>query len=143
MKTQLFVTAALACSVLAFAQEKVLDRRFISVSAEAGINAGSDKDKKFGLGGSVEYIMPDKLFHNQRHYLTVGLKGFNNPYDDGKFVSSIFNKSNDGLNYIALLGGYRMVQNTVENGWYFEPRIGYTRAASYNGFIFAPKGGYA
>lgn len=135
----LFLTALFS---MVGAQEKAPVNRYITVSAEAGSILGSDKDKSFGVGGTLGYMAADQIFGQSNNMVTLSLKAFHNPYEDGKFFSSVFNNKNDGMNYIALLGGYRFIMQSVENGWYIEPRMGVTAAASYFGFIASPKGGY-
>ncbi|WP_297983169.1 hypothetical protein [uncultured Chryseobacterium sp.] len=132
----------LSASVSANAQDTENSRKFISVSGEAGFVLNSDMDKTFGLGGTVSYMVQDMIFNHAKNYVTVGLKGFSNPYSGGKFISNIGNNKNDGMNYSALLGGYRFIFDTVQNGWYVEPRLGVAMAGgNYFGAIIAPKAG--
>ena len=138
----LIVPAAIAAGSTVSAQNVDNTNKYLGVSAEAGWMLNSDKDKTFGLGGTVSFATPDFIFNSTHNYVTFGAKVFSNPYEGGKFISNVSNGVNDGLNYLALLAGYRFTENNFEEGWYVEPRIGFTQAGPYSGFIVAPKGGF-
>lgn len=134
--------------ILALAGATVLQKSYaqnaLHVSAEAGAVLKTNKDKSLGVGGTIGVMVQDNFFFIEpTNYLTFSVKGFNNPYGDGKIISSIFNKESDGFNYIAFLLGYRMTQDNFSDGWFFEPRFGYAAGSLYGALIFAPVGGYA
>ena len=70
--------------------------------------------------------------------ITLGLKGFNNPWNGGKIVSSILNGKADAFNYLSVLAGY---QKRI-NHYFIEPRIGIAKGSNYDAFIFSPQIGY-
>lgn len=147
IKKLLTGTAIVLVSVLSQAQEtgntsNAKKPSFIGVTANLGFVLNSDMDKKLALGGEASYAFADPFFKSEKNFVTIGLKGMNNPYGEGKFISSMANNKNDGLNYISLLAGYRIISQSYENGFYAEPRIGITSAAKFLGFAFAPKVGY-
>ena len=117
---------------------------YIRISGEGGLVLNSERDKKTGLGGTITWLTQDNLISlNPYNYITLSLKGFNNPYGDGKLLSSMFNDKDDAFNYIIPLAGYRITQTGVDNGFYIEPRIGTVLGANYSGFAFAPLAGFA
>jgi len=123
---------------------KAQDANYIHVSADAGLVANTNRDKKLGIGGTLAWLAQDNLFSlNTRNYISLSVKAFNNPYGDGKFVSSIMNEANDAFNYLMPLAGYRLTQQGVEDGFFVEPRIGAVFGAGYSGFAFSPIAGYA
>src|SRR5690554_272534 len=74
---------------------------YIRLSGDIGIVSNSEKDKKFGVGGTVSWLTVDNLISgNEYNYISLGIKGFNNPYGEGKLFSSIMNDEDDGFNYI-------------------------------------------
>lgn len=117
---------------------------YIRISGEAGFVLNSERDKKMGLGGTVAWLTQDNLLSlNPNNYITLSVKGFNNPYGDGKLIGSVLNKESDAFNYIMPLAGFRITQSGIENGLFIEPRIGAVFGASYSGLAFAPLAGYA
>lgn len=121
------------------------ENNYIHISGDAGFVANSMRDNTFGMGGTIGWITVDNFIaHSSKNFLTLGLKGFNNPYGEGKLISSILNKKNDGFNYIMPLVGYRFTQSGISNGFFLEPRLGITfGAGKYTAFTFAPLIGYA
>jgi hypothetical protein len=140
-KTFFILLFAVVMLVTAQAQES----NYIRVSVDAGFTANSAHDRKFGMGGTVGWLAQDNLLSfNPNNYISLSVKGFNNPYGDGKLFSSINNDANDGFTYIAPLVGYRITQSGVSEGFFVEPRIGVAFAGSeYTAFAFAPIAGYA
>ncbi len=118
---------------------------FIHISGDAGVVVNSGHDEKFGLGGTLGWLTVDKLIAPQTHnYISLAIKAFNNPYGEGKFISSINNNKSDAFNYLMTLAGYRITQQGISAGFFVEPRIGAVFGASgYTGFAFAPLAGYA
>ncbi|HBT85864.1 MAG: hypothetical protein PHO13_00615 [Fermentimonas sp.] len=117
---------------------------YIRLSGDIGIVSNSEKDKKFGVGGTVSWLTVDNLISgNEYNYISLGIKGFNNPYGEGKLFSSIMNDEDDGFNYIMPLLGYRFTQKGVEEGFFIEPRIGAAFGASYTAFAISPLAGYS
>lgn len=117
---------------------------YIRLSGDIGIVSNSERDKKFGVGGTVSWLKVDNLLSgNEFNYITLSIKGFNNPYGEGKIISSIMNDINDGFNYIIPLVGYRFTQKGVEEGFFIEPRIGAAFGESYSAFALSPLAGYS
>ena len=117
---------------------------YIRISGEIGFVLNSERDKKVGMGGTIEWITQDNLISlNPTNFITLSLKGFNNPYGDGKLLGSMFNEKDDAFNYIMPLVGYRITQHGVADGLFVDPRIGAVFGVSYSGFAFAPLAGYA
>ena len=137
-KITLFLLLIVAVSTVS-AQEN-----YIRVSGDVGFVVNSQRDKKVGAGGTISWLTQDNLISlNPANFITLSLKGFNNPYSGGKLLSSMFNDKNDAFNYIMLLVGYRVTQAGVANGLFVEPRVGAVFGASYSGFAFSPLAGYA
>lgn len=113
-------------------------------SGDVGIVVNSAQNNKSGVGGTISWLTADIfLFKEWNNYFTLHLKGFNNPYGDGKLFSSILNDENDGFNYIMPLAGYRMTRKGITEGFYLEPRIGVIIGASdYVGLAISPMTGY-
>ncbi len=142
MKKEFFTLLLIVASVI-FADKAQAQNAF-HVSVNPGMVLESNQDKKFGLGGTLALMIEDRFMLNRpAYYVTFGVKGFNNPFGEGKLISSIFNKETDAFNYVAFLAGYRMTQDNFANGWYFEPRFGYAAGSGYGAFVLAPVGGYA
>lgn len=117
---------------------------FLRISGDMGSIVNSQRDKKFGLGGNISWITTDNLLSlNNNNFFTLGIKAHNNPYGEGKFISSILNKEDDAFNYLLPFLGYRVTQKGVENGFFVEPRIGVAIGHSYTAFTIAPLAGYA
>lgn len=117
---------------------------YIRLSGDIGVVSNSKRDKNFGVGGTVSWLKVDNLISgNELNYITLSLKGFNNPYGEGKIISSIMNDLNDGFNYIIPLIGYRFTQNGVEDGLFIEPRAGVAFGESYTAFALSPLAGYS
>lgn len=118
---------------------------YIHLSGNAGVVINSERDKKFGIGGTVSWLAQDIFIsQNPANYISLTLKAFNNPYGEGKLLSSIMNDKNDGFNYLMALAGYRITQQGISEGFFVEPRVGIALGASgYTGFAFAPQAGYA
>lgn len=143
MKKALFIIVLFAA--LTIQSVEAQKNNYIHVSVEAGMVANSNYDKKFGLGGTIGWLTQDNLIsQNPNNYYSLSVKALNNPYGDGKFVSSINNDKDDAFNYIMPLAGYRFTQMGVSEGFFVEPRIGAVfGGSSYAGFAFSPMGGYA
>lgn len=143
MKRIIFTVLLLA--VLTFQSVEAQETHYIHLSVDAGLVANTSRDKKFGLGGTIGWLTQDNLLsQNPNNYLSLSMKGFNNPYGGGKLISSINNDKNDSFNYIMPLLGYRFTQEGVADGFFVEPRIGAVfGAGSYAGFAFSPLAGYA
>lgn len=141
MKKIIFCLILMTCTLVS-AQAQF--NNYIRISGDAGIVASSERDKKIGLGGTVSWLTIDNFIsNNSNNYITVSAKAFNNPYGEGKFVSSIMNDKNDGFNYIMPLLGYRFTKTGMEEGFFVEPRAGVVIGASYTGFAISPLAGYA
>ena len=117
---------------------------YIHLSGEAGLVVNTERDNKSGLGGTVGWFTQDNLFiFNPDNYISLSVKGFNNPYGEGRLIGSILNDKNDGFNYIMPLIGYRITQHGVTDGFFVEPRMGIVIGSGYTGFAFSPIAGYA
>ncbi len=119
-------------------------QNFLNVSAQAGSVLNTDQDKSFGIGGSITWLHQDGyLAKSENTYLTLTVKGFNNPYGEGKFISSILNDKGDGFNYITALAGYRVAFQQITDGFFLEPRLGVGFfAENKSSFLFSPLVGY-
>jgi len=119
---------------------------YFHLTADAGWVLNSSQNNKPGLGGTFSLFIADNfLNHNDRNYFTLGIRGLNNPYDNGQYFKSMNNSADDAFNYYMILAGYRLSRRITEGGWYFEPRAGYARYnfKSYNNtFVFSPVYGY-
>ncbi len=116
---------------------------YVKLSADLGIVANSERDKNIGAGGTISWLTTDVLFSRSNHnYISVSIKAFNNPYEEGKFISSILNGLDDGFNYIRPLLGYRFSQNGFDEGFFIEPRVGAAFGSSYTALAFSPLAGY-
>ncbi|NLJ00769.1 MAG: hypothetical protein GX371_06420 [Bacteroidales bacterium] len=120
------------------------ENNYIRISGDLGLVANTARDKKFGAGGSIGWLTIDNLISkNPNNFLTLHLKGFNNPYGDGKLISSILNGDGDGFNYIMPLVGYRITGSGVSNGYFVEPRVGASVGAmGHTSFAFSPLAGF-
>lgn len=117
---------------------------YIRISGDMGSTVNSQRDKKFGMGGNISWLATDNILSlNNNNFISLGVKAHNNPYGEGKFVTSIMNKKNDAFNYIMPFAGFRITQNGVESGFFIEPRIGILIGSGYSAFAFAPMAGYA
>lgn len=117
---------------------------YIRLSGDIGIVTNSERDKKFGVGGTVAWLTVDNMIsNNELNYISLSMKGFNNPYGEGKILSSILNDADDAFNYLMPLVGYRFTQKGIEDGFFIEPRIGAAFGANYTAFAFAPLAGYS
>lgn len=115
---------------------------YVHLSGDAGFVLNSAQDRKFGMGGKIAFLLKDRWV-NDNCYWTITVKAFNNPYDDGKFLSSIYNHDDDAFNYIQFLAGYRYTFDSMTTGFYVEPRLGYARSARIkSAFAFVPSVGY-
>lgn len=142
MKQILFTSVLLIA--LAIQPALARDANYIHVSADAGLVANTNRDKKLGMGGTLAWLAQDNLFSlNPRNYISLSVKAFNNPYGEGKFISSIMNEADDAFNYLMPLVGYRLTLQGIEDGFFVEPRIGAVFGASYSGLAFSPVAGYA
>ena len=116
---------------------------YIHVSGDMGLVVNTDKDKKFGIGGTIGWLTQDNLISmNPNNYLSLSVKAINNPYGEGKILSSIMNDADDAFNYIMPLAGYRITKHGITNGFFVEPRLGAVFGASYSGLAFSPIAGY-
>lgn len=143
MKRIIFIIMLLVA--LTFQSVEAQETNYIHISVDAGLVANTSRDKKFGMGGTIGWLTQDNLLsQNPNNYISLSVKGFNNPYDGGKLISSINNDKGDAFNYIMPLLGYRFTQEGVADGFFVEPRIGAVfGAGSYAGFAFSPLAGYA
>ncbi|MDR2815736.1 MAG: hypothetical protein LBB62_03430 [Proteiniphilum sp.] len=142
MKRTIFIVILLAALTIQSAEAQ--ESNYIHVSVDAGLVANAGQDKKFGLGGAIGWLTQDNLLSlNPNNYISLSVKVFNNPYGEGKILSSIMNDAGDAFNYIMPLAGYRFTQQGVAEGFFVEPRIGAVFGASYAGFAFSPIAGYA
>lgn len=137
MKRLLFVTLFIALvSLSAFSQYQF----GIKVSPEAGMILKSNKSNKLGAGGTISLMYSHNYFSNENSdAFSLSIKGFNNPWDGGKIVSSILNGKSDAFNYLAVLVGY---QKKIKS-YYIKPRIGFAKSYDYTAFIFSPQIGYS
>jgi hypothetical protein len=138
-KKSLLLLIAVITAVSASSQQN-----FLNISAQAGSVLNTDQDKSFGIGGSVTWLHQDGyLAKSENNYLTLTLKGFNNPYGEGKFISSVLNDKGDGFNYITALAGYRVAFQQITDGFFLEPRLGVGFfAEKKSSFLFSPMVGY-
>lgn len=136
MTTLLFILIA----VTIYPQEN----NYIRISGDMGFVANTGRDKKFGLGGTISWVTVDHLISkSDNNFFAFHLKGFNNPYMEGKIISSILNKKNDAFNYILPLVGYRITRSGMANGLFIEPRAGVAiGAGKYTAFTLSPLIGY-
>ena len=142
MKQILFIAVLLAALTIQSAEAQ--EANYIHVSMDAGLVVNTNRDKKFGMGGTLGWLTQDNFFSfNSNNYLSLNVKAFNNPYGEGKLLSSVLNDENDAFNYIMPLAGYRFTQQGVQNGFFIEPRIGAVFGSNYAGFAFSPIAGYA
>ncbi len=139
LKKCLLLLIAVITAVSASSQQN-----FLNVSAQAGSVLNTDQDKSFGIGGSITWLHQDGyLAKSENNYLTLTVKGFNNPYGEGKFISSILNDKGDGFNYITALAGYRVAFQQITDGFFLEPRLGVGFfALNKSSFVFSPMVGY-
>lgn len=142
MKRTFFIAVLFA--VLTIGTVQAQNSNYIRISADAGLVVNTDRDKKFGLGGSIGWLTQDKwLSMGESNYFSLNVKALNNPYDDGKLFSSINNDEDDAFNYIMPLIGYRFALPGITDGFFAEPRIGAAFGSSYTAFAFSPMVGYA
>lgn len=142
MKRTFFIFVLLVALTIQSAEAQ--ESNYIHVSIETGMVANTNRDKKFGMGGTLGWLTQDNLTSlNPDNYISLSVKAFNNPYGEGKILSSIMNDADDAFNYVMPLIGYRFTQNGVSDGFFVEPRIGAVFGASYAGFAFSPIAGYA
>lgn len=112
----------------------------IKVAPEAGMILKSDKSNKLGVGGTISLMYSHNYFSSENSdAFSITLKGFNNPWNGGKIVSSILNGKSDAFNYLSVLAGY---QKKIKS-YYIEPRIGFAKGYDYTAFIFSPQIGYS
>lgn len=139
---KIFFTLLFTVCVLITAQAQF--DNYIRISGNLGVVANSERDKKLALGGSITWLTADNIISgNSENYITVGIKAINNPYGEGKFITSILNDKDDAFNYIMPLVGYRFTQSGIEDGLFVEPRIGVAIGQNYTGFALSPQAGYA
>jgi len=63
---------------------------YFRISGDAGIVVNTERDNKSGMGGTLGWLAQDNLFSfNPNNYISLSIKGFNNPYGGGKLVGSI------------------------------------------------------
>lgn len=140
-KTILFLLYSVAILVSVQAQKN----NYMHISGDVGFVVNTERDKKIGVGGTLSWLTYDNLIsQNPNNFISLSVKGFNNPYEEGKLFSSILNDADDAFNYIMPLAGYRITQQGISNGFFVEPRIGAVfGAGGYTGFAFSPVAGYA
>lgn len=140
MKKTIFLMLLIFLTVTVIAQES----NYIRISGDAGLVVNTNRDKKFGMGGTIGWLTVDNwISESKNNYVTFHLKGFNNPFGQGKLISSILNDKSDAFNYITPMIGYRFTQSGVSNGFFVEPRVGASFGSKYVAFAFSPLGGYA
>ncbi|MBK5195898.1 MAG: hypothetical protein JJE08_07705 [Proteiniphilum sp.] len=142
MKKTIFI---LLFTVVTLTATQAQKSNYVHISGDAGFVVNTERDKKFGLGGTIGWLTYDNLIsQNPYNYISLSVKGFNNPYGEGKFLGSMFNDKDDAFNYIMFLAGYRFTQQGLTEGLFVEPRMGVVIGASgYTGFAFSPMAGYA
>lgn len=142
MKKKIFL---ILFTVVTLGTAQAQHSNYIRISGDAGFVVNSERDKKFGLGGTLSWLTQDIFIaKNSDNYISLGLKAFNNPYEEGKLITSIMNDKDDAFNYLMALAGYRITGQGISDGFFVEPRIGAVFGASgYTGFAFAPLAGYA
>lgn len=117
---------------------------YIRISGNIGFSASSERNEKLGIGGDIFWLAADNLFlMNRNNFITLGVKGFNNPYGEGSYVTSIMNGKNDGFNCIIALVGYRVTKQGAEQGLFVEPRMGIAFGSNYSAYAFSPLFGYS
>ncbi|NLO72358.1 MAG: hypothetical protein GX102_15740 [Porphyromonadaceae bacterium] len=121
------------------------EKNYLNVSGQTGVVVNSQRDKKLGIGGSVAWLMQDDFMSKSgKNYTSLTMKIFNNPYQEGKFLKSMFNNEDDGFNYVALLAGYRVNFQNISNGFFVEPRLGVGIFADKKpAFVVSPLVGFA
>lgn len=141
MKIKLTLLIGLTLITMSISAQKT----FIHLSGQAGMVVNSRQDRKLGLGGTAALLVQDDLISgNGKNLFTISLKAFNNPFGDGKFVSSIMNGAGDAFNYVGLLAGYRLTTGNAADGFYAEPRLGLGGYSGMNvSVLFSPVVGYA
>lgn len=132
-------------TMVALSTMQAQKNNYIHISADGGLIVNSERDEKIGLGGTLSWLTVDNLIAPQtNNYISLGIKAINNPYNGGKFITSINNDKNDAFNYLMALAGYRITQQGISAGFFVEPRLGVVfGAGGYTGFAFAPLAGYA
>jgi len=141
MKRAIFIIILL--TTLTITSVEAQESNYIHISLDAGLVVNSSQDKKFGMGGTIGWLTQDNLFSlNPNNYLSLSLRAFNNPYGEGKLLSSINNDADDGFTYLMPLLGYRFTQEGVADGFFVEPRMGFVFGSGYTGFAFSPIAGY-
>ena len=141
MKKNLFLVVL---SLIFFVNAQAQYDNYLRISGDMGFIVNSERNKKLGMGGNISWLTTDNLLSlNKNNFISLGVKAHNNPYGDGKFISSIMNEKDDAFNYLLPFVGYRITQRGVENGFFIEPRIGVAIGPSYTAFTFAPLAGYA
>lgn len=142
MKTKFY--ALVAAVILTAGTISAQSKTYVNVSLQGGYVVNSERDEKIGIGGTVAIMQQDFLFNAEKNYLTLTVKGFNNPYGDGKFITSIMNEEKDGFNHLDLLAGYRITGGDAQNGIFVEPRIGTALVYDWKpALLFSPTVGYA
>lgn len=138
-----FILLVVFC-IISFVNAQAQYDNYLRISGDMGSIVNSQRDKKFGMGGNISWMITDNLLSlNSNNFVTLGLKAYNNPYGEGKFLSSINNNKDDAFNYLLPFVGYRITQKGVENGFFIEPRIGVAIGPNYTAFAIAPLAGYA
>ncbi|MDR0421760.1 MAG: hypothetical protein LBH72_01955 [Proteiniphilum sp.] len=142
MKRTIFIAVLLAALTVQPAEAQESD--YIQISVDAGLTVNSSRDKKFGLGGAIGWLSQDNLLSfNPNNYFSLNVKAFNNPYGEGKIISSM-KRGGRAFNYIMPLAGYRFTQQGFSDGFFVEPRIGAVFGnGGYTGLALSPIAGYA
>lgn len=144
---KVFITLTLCALVLfsVMGQENYYKYdNYIRVAGNIGLSASTEHNEKIGIGGEITWLTGDNLFLlNRNNFMTLGIKGFNNPYGEGKYVSSIMNGEGDAFNYIMALVGYRVTKLGAGQGFFIEPRTGVAFGSNYSAFAFSPLAGYS
>ncbi len=90
-----------------------------------------EERKRLKMTNFSEHFAPQT-----NNYISLGTKAINNPYDGGKFITSINNDKNDAFNYLMALAGYRITQHGISAGFFVEPRLGVVfGAGGYTGLL--------
>lgn len=138
-------TTLLMVAVIVSAMALKAQSHYLRIAVSPGIVTNSEYKEKFALGGSVAWMMEDHFIgKNPNNFISLTFKGMNNPFGEGKLISSILNDKSDAFNYLMPLAGYRFCKNGMDDGFFVEPRVGAAIGASgWVGFAFSPQCGYA
>ena len=98
MKKNLFLVVL---SLIFFVNAQAQYDNYLRISGDMGFIVNSERNKKLGMGGNISWLTTDNLLSlNKNNFISLGVKAHNNPYGDGKFISSIMNEKDDAFNYL-------------------------------------------